>query len=143
MSKNLGLSYCKDRDNLKFHFRRIYENNYIRLGELKKKVPRYMKLKIYTMENLDKYGSRKEYINMIREIHKKDKEYGYAYIPYSLDAALGRLKYYRHLASDIKNYEISENYYYRANEAFEKREFLLTKNRLQWFRRPGRYHEGS
>lgn len=143
MSKNLGLSYCKDRENLKFHFRRIYENSYIRLGKLKKKVPRYMKLKIYTMDNLEKYGSRKEYINMIREIHKKDKEYGYSYIYYSLDAALGRLKYYRHLADDIKGYEISENYFKRTNEAAEKREYLLTKNRLQWFRRPGRYHEGS
>lgn len=49
-STKLGVAYCEDVKNLRFHFRDIIGNNYIRVNGLKKKMPRYFKRRFIQMQ---------------------------------------------------------------------------------------------
>lgn len=144
MSTKLGANYCDSPSNLRFHFRDIFKNNYLRVGKQKKKMPRYFKQKIYTEENLKKYctsiSSLRNYYEMINNVTKNDLKYDNNYRTYNLINAIGRCQYYRHLIDTIESNSLSEDNYLRTNEDARKREDLLIQNRRKWMRRAGRNH---
>lgn len=144
MSTKLGANYCDNPSNLRFHFRDIFKNNYLRVGKLKKKLPRYFKQKIYTEENLNEYCTtvvaKKEYLKMKNNTIKKDKKYGTTNISYSLINLIGRAQYYRHLDDNIKSYSLSEANINRDIQNAREREDILFQTRRKWFKRAGRKH---
>lgn len=144
MSLKLGASYTEDTQNLRFHFRDIFKNNYIRVGGLKKKLPRYFKLKIYTEDNFHKYcvkrSAKLAYLRMKNNTLKFDKKYGSTNISYDLPNLIGRAQYYRHLISYLSRDKISESDLKRDIQDAREKEFILIKNRLKWFNRPSRRH---
>lgn len=142
MSIGIGSEYCKDRANLKFHFRDIVGHNYIRSGKYKKRMPRYIKNKIYNDFNGELYckNYRQKLAKITNEIHKKEKDYGKPYYYYSIDTAIGRSQYYRHLADAIRTAQIDEGSLARDIEDARTRENTLIQNYRRFLNRPGRYH---
>lgn len=145
MSTGLGSAYFEDRQNLKFHFKDIIKHNYIRVNNIKKKMPRYFKKKIYTDANGEKYckNYKRQMAKIISQIHKKDKEYDKPYYYYNIDNAIGRMQYYRHLIDTIEKQQNDENYLTRSDKSAIQREDTLIQSRRKWFRREGRYHKGA
>jgi hypothetical protein len=145
MSTGLGSAYYQDRQNLLFHFRDIIKHNYIRVNNMKKKMPRYFKKKIYTDANGEKFckNYKRQMAKIISQIHKKDKEYDKPYYYYNIDNAIGRLQYYRHLTDTIIKQKNDESYLTRDDENLRQREYSLIQNRKKWYRRAGRYHKGA
>lgn len=145
MSTKLGANYCDNPSNIKFHFRDIFKNNYLRVGKIKKKLPRYFKNKIYTEENFNKYcrtnASKLAFLKMKNNTLKYDKKYGSNNITYNLVNLIGRAQYYRHLSDKLKDYAISEDNIQRDIQDANEKERLLIKNREKWMRRAGRYHK--
>ena len=142
MSTSLGKAYFEDEAYLKFHFKNMLEHNYIRVGKQKKKMPRYFKKKIYTAQNYQKYGKKKDLVKIINNNRKNDLKYGkYGLHDYSdIVANIGLSQFYRHLADDVKNYSLSEDYGERYIESAQQRENLLIQNHVKWMRRKQRYH---
>ena len=140
MSTKLGIGYLND-SQLRFHFRDIFMNNYIRVGKIKKKLPRYYKQKIYTEENMKKFGDRKQLIKLINKTRKNDFKYDLPYYHYDITNIIGRAQYYRHLDNTIENSKISKTDDLRDFQDTRKREDLLVQNRLKWYRRRERYHQ--
>lgn len=143
MSTKLGASYTENPERLKFHFRNIFKNNYIRVGKCKRKIPRYFKLKIYTDENFSKYCkgnfSLFQYYKGKNKVKKLDKNYG-EYNSYDLPTLIGKYQYYRHLTNDIASYSLSETNIDRDIQSARQKEYLLNETRKKWMQRAGRYH---
>lgn len=140
MSTGLGIGYLSERQ-LRFHFRELFLNNYIRVGKLKKRLPRYYKKKIYTDENMQKFGDRKQLIKLINSNIKNDIKYDNNYYSYDITNVLGRAQYYRHLIDSISDEETCEDDIRRDTQSIKQREDLLVQNRIKWFRRKQRYHQ--
>lgn len=143
MSIGLGKSYCEDEKNLRFHFREVFRNNYLRIGKHKKKMPRYFKQKIYTQENFNKYcvhqKAREHFCKTMSDIYKNNIKYGTNFTN-NLINHIGRYQYYRHLADAIKDIALSKADPLRDIQTAREREDLLIQNRRKWLRRTGRNH---
>ena len=146
MSSKLGANYIESPSNLKFHLKDPVKHNYVRQGQIKRRMPRYYKNKIYTKENLEKYCTGADYIAYVKQrknIKKLDKEYGRNLHYYDISDVIGRSQYYRHLADTQQKYAVSEDYIQRDIEDAKQRENISIQNRRKWFKREGRYHEGG
>lgn len=133
MSTKLGANYCDSPKNLRWHFADIFKHNYLRVGKYKKKLPRYIKLKIYTPENLKKYcttyTAKKNYYEFKNNIIKNDKKYDNINITDNLVNCLGRAQYYRHLADNITSITLSEANAFADIRSSQERENLLIQTR--------------
>lgn len=146
MSTKLGANYCENPHNVKFHLDDAVNHSYIRVGKIKRKLPRYYKEKIYSEENIEKYlkgDAKKRYLKSLRKVKKLDRDYGRNIHYYSVTDVIGKHQYYNHLADTQRDIQTSEDYIRRDIEDAQQREYISVQNRRKWLKRAGRYHRGA